>query len=321
MNKKLLLLLLLCIPILAMDFGGSLGGGGGADNLGNHTATQTLNLTTNPIINVTTVSAVINNAPDATDAEPLFLQGGNKTGGTGDGGNLNLVGGASAGGITGFVVVTTGLFRISTGPDAGSQVYNIRTEGTGLTFESNTSGTSPTFKFKAVDFDGTDSITLGVEADATSYLRFIYSAGLNEFRLSTSAGDDLILQAGHSTVLVLKVDRSLEITSGGVATTDATVTTAHTFPTVSDTSYTITSTCTMQSSSAANGGLVIRSAFKNVSGTVTQIGATQAVSTFEENAATAVAHVISGTNILTRVTGIAATDITWNCGVTFTEAS
>ena len=109
--------------------------------------------------------------------------------------------------------------------------------------------------------------------------------------------------------------------TNGVATTDATLTTAHIFPTVSDTSYTITSTCTMQSSSAANGGLVIRSAFKNVGGTVTIVGATQAVSTFEENAATAVAHVISGTDILTRVTGIAAVTIEWNCGVTFVEAS
>ena len=90
---------------------------------------------------------------------------------------------------------------------------------------------------------------------------------------------------------------------------------------MSDTSYTITSTCTMQSSSSVNGGLVIRSAFKNVSGTVTQVQTTDAVSTFEENAATAIAHVISGTTVLTGVTGIVATDITWNCGVTYTEAS
>ena len=108
MNKKLLLLLLLCIPILAMDFGGGIGGGNFKSD-GTVPMDGDLDLGNNSIINVenielnnsaSLISMADDTAIDAVDAAALTIQGSNKTsvGSTGDGGDIILIPGESVGG-------------------------------------------------------------------------------------------------------------------------------------------------------------------------------------------------------------------------------
>lgn len=100
-----------------------------------------------------------------------------------------------------------------------------------------------------------------------------------------------------------------------VATTDATLTLVETFTTATDTMYFIQSIITCQSSDRTKGGNIkIEGTFKNVAGTVTQIGVTTSINNTVTDAGITSAFVISGTGVQVKVTGLAATNIRFqNC--------
>lgn len=97
-----------------------------------------------------------------------------------------------------------------------------------------------------------------------------------------------------------------------VTTTTAALTTLTTIATASNAAYMIQCRIAFISTSPTTeqGGYVLNCAFVNRAGTVTQVSVDDKVS-FEITAAMDVASSISGTNILIRVTGIAATTINW----------
>lgn len=98
-----------------------------------------------------------------------------------------------------------------------------------------------------------------------------------------------------------------------VNTTDATQTVAATVSTDTDRLYVLTAIIgavdTGDYNEGASYGRV--ATFKNDGGTVTQIGSTTSLWTHEDTAGWDVDFNISGTTIRVRVTGAAATNITW----------
>jgi hypothetical protein len=103
--------------------------------------------------------------------------------------------------------------------------------------------------------------------------------------------------------------------NGAVTTTDATVTSALLIPVATSTVSTVFVTVAGRNSAGSQGAAyVLSGTFRNDAGTVTQIGTTTALVTHEDNAAWACVLDVSGTNVRVRVTGAAATTITWNAG-------
>lgn len=99
-------------------------------------------------------------------------------------------------------------------------------------------------------------------------------------------------------------------------TTDATVTTAATFDTRTDKAYQVVARISAVNTTtfAASAHYYLRAAFLNDGGTLAQQGATQSIAAALETAALAAADATldaSGTQIRARVTGIAATNLTW----------
>ena len=99
----------------------------------------------------------------------------------------------------------------------------------------------------------------------------------------------------------------------GFNTTDATQSVAATIPTYTDSVFqvvaSIVAAATADRSKAASYVLV--GAFKNNGGTLTQIGSTTVLSFLETDAGWDVAFAVSGTDIQLKVTGVAATAISW----------
>lgn len=98
-----------------------------------------------------------------------------------------------------------------------------------------------------------------------------------------------------------------------VNTTDATVTVAATVATITDRAYLVTAkvlaTETTDHDEVASYGRV--GTFKNDGGTLTQVGSTTSLWTHEDTAGWDVDFNVSGTSIRLRVTGAAATNISW----------
>lgn len=102
------------------------------------------------------------------------------------------------------------------------------------------------------------------------------------------------------------------------ATTDATVTTLHTFTVPASTTYMIEARVTARRTGGTGGtaedgaGYVIRGTYKNVAGTATLIGAVNADYTAEDQAAWDATFTVSGATVLVRVTGAANNNISWH---------
>jgi len=99
----------------------------------------------------------------------------------------------------------------------------------------------------------------------------------------------------------------------GLNTTDATQTVAATIPTFTDRAYLVTAKvlATETVDHDEVGSYVMVGLFKNDGGTLTQVGSTTDLSVIESTAGWAVAFAVSGTDIQIKVTGAAATVMSW----------
>lgn len=109
-----------------------------------------------------------------------------------------------------------------------------------------------------------------------------------------------------------------------VNTTDATVTTAATFQTKTDKAYQVVATITGVNTTtfAATCAYYLRAVFLNDGGTLAQQSSTQSIAAAIETAALSGADAgldASGTTIRARVTGVAATSLTWLVSAEITE--
>ncbi len=103
-----------------------------------------------------------------------------------------------------------------------------------------------------------------------------------------------------------------------VSTTDATVTTIDTVPIVADRTYFLESHIVARRTGGSGGtaddgaAYMLHGAFNTVSGTVGSVGSSTKTYTAEDQAGWDVTHVISGTNVLIRVTGAVNNNVSWH---------
>lgn len=127
--------------------------------------------------------------------------------------------------------------------------------------------------------------------------------GLEAHRIETAATND---------------DPRESVYQNRVATTDATVTTLHTFTVPATTTYFIEVSVVARRTGGTAGtaedgaGYVIRGTYKNVAGTATLIGALALDYTAESVAGYDATLTLTGATVLCRVTGVADTNITWH---------
>lgn len=136
-----------------------------------------------------------------------------------------------------------------------------------------------------------------------------------------------LLHVSHHTLgnAVLRVesvatndDPGWNVYQNRIATTDATVTTIHTIAIPASTTVALVAYVDARrtggaAGTAEDGAFYIRAAtFKNVAGTATQIGATTAIHTNEDQAGWDVTFAVSGGNALVQVTGAVDNNITWH---------
>jgi len=99
-----------------------------------------------------------------------------------------------------------------------------------------------------------------------------------------------------------------------VQTTDATVTTLDSFTLASGTAVIWTAVITAINTTGSQAAMYVRTAgFRNNAGTVSQVGATQASVTLEDDVAWDATIDFTGTTPRIRVTGKAATTLQWSC--------
>lgn len=182
----------------------------------------------------------------------------------------------------------------------------------------------------------TGTFNVGVLGDVTigdGTLRVTYAQTDRKVDLGKTANyfnsayfDNLNLQQdslGTAVITISSVatnDDPTQITyQNRVATTDATVTTLHTFTVPTSTSYMITAYVIARRTGGASGaaedgaGYVIRGLYKNTAGTVALIGAVNADFTAESQAGWDATLDVTGATVRVRVTGAASNNVTWHC--------
>lgn len=150
------------------------------------------------------------------------------------------------------------------------------------------------------------------------------SAGSNATTLANS-GVAAATYGSSSTIPVVTLDAKGRATTattaalpwddsftGTASTTDGTVTTCGTYTVPDLSTVTVTARVSaVQDSHAAGAAYVIVAGFRRNGATVTQIGATSALVTAEDDAAWNAAFDVSSTEVRIRVTGKAATNVNW----------
>jgi hypothetical protein len=194
---------------------------------------------------------------------------------------------------------------------------------------------------------GGNNIVIGTDADAQSATasnqlviqNIIYgtnnsatgtTASTGEIAIGTPPSTGVKFQVHQSTLggEVLRLtsvatndDPLVSVYQQRVATTDATVTTLHSLATTTDYTYVVEVKVIARRTGGASGaagdsaGYSLLGTFKNVAGTVTQVGTTSVVATHESQAAWDCVFDISTTNIRVRITGAAGNNVTWHSTV------
>lgn len=122
-------------------------------------------------------------------------------------------------------------------------------------------------------------------------------------------------------------DVAEKVFQGRAATTDATATTILTLATITDSVKMIEVKVAARRTGGTGGtagdgaGYARVATFKNIAGTVSQIGSTQDNATHENQAGWDISFSISGTNVLVQVTGAADNNITWHATARVYELS
>ena len=178
---------------------------------------------------------------------------------------------------------------------------------------------------------GSTNLIIGYDIDAPSATasgqlsigNLIFGTSLGETGTTISDGNVGIRTASPQGVLDITTaatndDVSFFFDQASVATINATPTTLETIAITASRTYIIESRVYARRTGGTAGtaddgaAYVIRSSYTTKSATVTLIGTVQADYTAEDVAGYNATHVISGANVLTQVTGVADTNITWH---------
>lgn len=171
------------------------------------------------------------------------------------------------------------------------------------------------------DAAGTDFGRLQFGGTSSSYPALKRNSTTIEARLADDSGY-ADFTADKTTATAAQINNTLyraNPVATPLETTDATVTTLITYTTQTDTVSMVTARVVGVTDLGGQGaGYIINGTFRNVSGTVTQVGSTTVVSSHEDDTAWNCTMSISGANVLVRVTGAIATTIEWNGAIDVT---
>jgi len=184
------------------------------------------------------------------------------------------------------VSMVTGTATNSSGTFTGAEVIpTINQSGTG--------------QYTAFKIDVTET---AVASGVQNYLFQAGTDGSGQFAINSNAA-----------VIQSSAQGSTKISKGGATTTDATPTEIDSIRIGSDTMATLTATVSAQKTTdaATVAGYMITGLFKNVSGTITQVGTTTTLMMEEVDASWDVNFTISGTNVLVEGTG-GAFNVDWH---------
>jgi len=161
---------------------------------------------------------------------------------------------------------------------------------------------------------GSTRVTLA-DASVTSTVKMLLPDGTGSLpSLTFTANDNTGFYRAGANQIGASCGGNSRISMAGVtSTSDATVTTIITFPTSNNISYSILYQVVARSSTGTTNSYIANVRAKNVGGTVTAVLST--ISDNEESATPAVSVSTSGTNVLFRVAGAAATDYSWTAWI------
>lgn len=183
-----------------------------------------------------------------------------------------------------------------------TEAHSATAFGTRINFSVTPNTTTTTAVRMMLDQNGKLSIGFGTAPSARCHIQEA-TLGDEVHRIETVATND---------------DVSEKVHQGRVETTDATVTTILTLATIADSVKSISVRVVARRTAGAGGtagdvaGYSRIATFKNIAGTVTQVGTTTDDHTAEDQSGWDVTFSISGTNVLIQVTGAADNTITWH---------
>ena len=246
---------------------------------------------------------------------------------------------------------------LSDSANSGTQDYLLTSRSSAYSIQAQSSGNSAVIDLFTKDGDGTDSIAwsiwgVGLPSSIANRERLLIQWDTTRYDILTEANGTgtvraLAIYTGSNTEqLVLGTDGSVSHTQATlgsavlklastatnddptgtfyqnrVATTNATITTIHTFAIPTNTTVLITGYVYARRTGGTSGTAGDSSyyrleyAAKDISGTVSQVASAAAgagVTEFDDQAAWTCAFSISGTNVLLRVTGAANNNVTWH---------
>jgi hypothetical protein len=137
--------------------------------------------------------------------------------------------------------------------------------------------------------------------------------------INNGAGDLTVATVGNIVLRPTGIITGTILAAGTVNTTDATVTTCYSIVPTADKAIHVHANV-VGNGTASNCSYELGATFKTVGAVVTQISSTAAIYTREENVAANATLDTDGTNIRVRITGIAATNMSWNAFVNISYA-
>jgi hypothetical protein len=297
-------------------------------------------------------STTIHSTSNATKGE-VFINGTDLSPSSNNLGSL----GTSSLGWSGLFVASGGAINFNAGDITITHSSNLLTfagAASGYSFDAGVTSTlanGDVFNARSGNSSNYTNITLGRSSLES---RIIVPASAGQFSNQAGAGDlvirnensgkQIIFQVGSTDAGVIingsnslivnqptvgtEVSRLQSIATNDdprdsvyqdrVATTDATVTTLHTFAIPSTTTFELECAVTARRTGGSSGtaedgaGYKITGTYKNVSGTATLIGALSAGYTAEDQAAWDATLTPSSGNVLLKVTGAANNNVTWH---------
>lgn len=250
--------------------------------------------------------------------------------------NANTIGGS-----TGSLTLTTMSANRSGNVLTGSVGITITTSSAFEAREFNNGSSGTVVVTNNWGFNASQNMTIGATlngafrgvntANATRWNLYMEGTAQNWLEGSTGIGISVptaklhVVQSSLGTGVLRLVstatndDPAFEFAQGRVATNNATITTVETIATTTDTTIQIKAEVIGRRTGGTGGtagdgaGYFIVGTFKNIGGTVTQIGTTTNVHVVEDQAGWNCVFTISGTNILVQITGATNNNVVWHC--------
>lgn len=223
-------------------------------------------------------------------------------------------------GSVGITVTTASAFDARDINNASSGTVSVTNNYGFYVSQVQTGGATINAAFAAINTANSTRWNLYMSGTAQNYLE-----GSTGIGISVPTTKLHVLQSSLGTGVLRLVstatndDPAFEFAQGRVATNNATITTVETIATTTNTTIQIKAEVIGRRTGGTGGtagdgaGYFIVGTFKNIGGTVTQIGTTTNLHTAEDQAGWDCVFTISGTNILVQITGATNNQVVWHC--------